>query len=178
VEYSDGGLYLRAYVPEYDEVRMFAVERIKSIRITEQSFTPVKAVSDEDFEPSLGLGNGKPERVVLEFSARVAPYVRERVWHKSQQLDELPDGALRLTLKVSRDWALHGWVLSWGPHARVITPSTLAEEILVMLDDAREFYVPRLQFDPVFNPVASSVAPSLPLRGNARPGKRRSASPS
>ncbi len=33
VEYSDGGLYLRAYVPEYDEVRMFAVERIKSIRI-------------------------------------------------------------------------------------------------------------------------------------------------
>ena len=54
-----------------------------------ESFTPVKAVSDEDFEPSLGLGNGKPERIVLEFSARVAPYVRERVWHKSQQIDEL-----------------------------------------------------------------------------------------
>ena len=40
VEYSDGGLYLRAYVPEYDDVRLFAVERIKKIRVTEESFIP------------------------------------------------------------------------------------------------------------------------------------------
>lgn len=179
VEYADGGLYLRAYVPEYDEVRMFAVERIKSIRITEQSFTPVKAVSDDDFEPSLGLGNGKPERVILEFSARVAPYVRERVWHKSQQIEELPDSGLRLGLKVSRDWALHGWILSWGPHVRVTAPASLAHEILDMLNDAREFYVPRLKFETTFiPPAASSGAPSLPLPGNGRSGKRRSAAPS
>jgi hypothetical protein len=105
--------------------------------------------------------------------------VRERVWHKSQQIDELTDGGLRLSLKVSRDWALHGWVLSWGPHVRVTAPSTLAQEILVMLDDAREFYVPRLQFEPATTPpAASSVAPSLPLRGNGRSDKRRSAAPS
>lgn len=179
VEYSDGGLYLRAYVPEYDEVRMFAVERIKTIHITEQSFTPVKAVSDDDFEPSLGLGNGKPERVILEFSARVAPYVRERVWHKSQQIEALPDNGLRLGLTVSRDWALHGWILSWGPHVRVTAPAALAHVILDMLDDAREFYVPRLKFETTFMaPAASSGAPSLPLPGNGRSGKRRSAAPS
>ena len=158
---------------------MFAVERIKSIRITDQSFTPVKAVSDDDFEPSLGLGNGKPERVILEFSARVAPYVRERVWHKSQQIEELPDSGLCLGLKVSRDWALHGWILSWGPHVRVTAPASLAHEILDMLDDAREFYVPRLKFETTFiPPAASSGAPSLPLPGNGRSGKRRSAAPS
>ena len=33
-----------------------------------------------------------------------------------------------------------------------------------MLDDAREFYVPRLKFEPMFSPVAASVALSLPLR--------------
>ncbi len=98
VEYADAGLYLRAYVPEYDEIRLFAVERIKRCKVTEQSFTTVQAVAGADFEPSLGLGNGKPEKVQLEFSARVAPYVRERVWHKSQQIEERPDGGVRLAM--------------------------------------------------------------------------------
>jgi proteasome accessory factor B len=178
VEYSDGGLYLRAYVPEYDEVRLFAAERLKKIVVTEQSFTPVKAAGDEEFDPSLGLGNGRPERIQLEFSARVAPYVRERVWHKSQQLDDLPGGGVRLAMKVSRDWALHGWVLSWGAHVRVAAPSALAEEILEMLEDAREFYVPRLDFEPAFTAAVSSAAPSLPLLANGRSSKRRSAAPS
>ena len=88
VEYSDGGLYLRAFVPESDEMRLFAVERIKSFKATGQSFTPVEAVNQSDFDPSLGMGMGKTERVQLEFSPRVAPYVRERVWHTSQKLFE------------------------------------------------------------------------------------------
>ncbi|MEO8678617.1 MAG: WYL domain-containing protein [Vicinamibacterales bacterium] len=178
VEYSEGGLYLRAFVPEYDEVRLFAIERIKKCAISEQSFTPVKAANDEDFEPSLGLGMGTPERVLLEFSERVAPYVRERVWHKSQQIEELPDGGVRLGLKVCRDWALHAWVLSWGPHVHVAAPASLAQEILAMLDDARDWYVPRFEFEQSFSADASFAAPSLPLRESGRPSKRRSASPS
>ena len=184
VEYSDGGLYLRAYVPEYDEVRLFAVERIKKIRITEQSFTPVKAVSDEDFDPSLGLGTAKPERVVLEFSARVAPYVRERVWHQSQRVDELPGGGLRLSLKVSRDWALHGWVLSWGPHVHVTAPATLAQVARFEIDDVDTRSMPTSNAAPAMVAMsigACSMAPS-PMRPSASrsPGSRsaRSASSS
>ena len=105
-------------------------------------------MNQSDFDPSLGMGMGKTERVQLEFSPRVAPYVRERVWHTSQKLEDTADGGVRLTLKVCRDWALHGWVLSWGPHVRVVSPSVLAEEILVMIDGARERYLPRLDSDP------------------------------
>ena len=178
VEYSDGGLYLRAFVPEYDEMRLFAVERIKTFKATEQSFAPVEAVGQSDFDPSLGVGMGKAERVQLEFSPRVAPYVRERVWHTSQQLEDTADGGVRLTLKVCRDWALHGWVLSWGAHVRVVSPSVLAEEILVMIDGARERYLPRLDFGPVFSRGSSSALPSLPLLENARRRKTRSAAAS
>ena len=85
------------------------------------------------------------------------------MWHKSQQLEELPDGGVRLAMKVCRDWALHGWILSWGPHVHVAAPSALAEEILVMLDEARESYVPKLDFDRAFNAAGSSAARSLPL---------------
>jgi predicted DNA-binding transcriptional regulator YafY len=178
IQYTDGGLYLQAYVPEYDDLRWFAVERIKKFTVSEKGFTRVKAVRDSDIDPSLGLGTGPREGVLLEFSPRVAPYVRERVWHKSQQLEELPDGGVRLGMKVSRDWALHGWILSWGPHVHVAAPSALAEEILVMLDEARESYAPKLDFERAFNAAGSSAARSLPLLESTPPGKKRTASPS
>jgi predicted DNA-binding transcriptional regulator YafY len=166
VEYSDGGLYLVAFVPEYDEMRFFAVERIKGFTATDEGFTPVEAAVESEFEPSLGMGMGKTERIQLEFSPRVAPYVRERVWHTSQRLEDAADGGVRLTLKVCRDWALHGWVLSWGPHVRVVAPSVLAEEILAMLDGARERYVPKLNLPPALMPSAVSGAPFLPGLAN------------
>lgn len=165
VQYSDGGLYLHAYVPEYDDLRWFAVERIRKCAITDTGYTPVKAVDATDLNPSLGLGMGRPERIVLEFSARVAPYVRERVWHTSQQLDDLDDGGVRLALRVARDWALHGWVLSWGSHVRVAAPPALAEEILAMLEDARERYVPKFDFEalPLVSPRGPRGGPA-PVR--------------
>ena len=168
VQYSDGGLYLQAYVPEYEELRWFAIERIKRCGISDKGFTPIKMSKERDLEPSLGLGNGRPEKIVLEFAARVAPYIRERIWHQSQQLTDLPDGGVRLGLKVCRDWSLHGWVLSWGPHVRVVTPSALAEEILTMLDAAREWYMPRLGLEPAFSTPVPPTKRSLPLFEGSR----------
>ena len=40
--YAQGGLYLLAHVPEYNEVRTFAVERIEEISLLEERFTPVE----------------------------------------------------------------------------------------------------------------------------------------
>ena len=76
------------------------------------------------------------------------------------------------------DWALHGWILSWGPHVHVAAPSALAQEILAMLDGARELYVPKLNFDQAFSAASSTASRSLPLLESKSPGKRRNASPS
>ena len=112
-------------------MRVFAVERIRRLTVLERGFTPVEDLTTEAFGHSLGVNRGgKPERIVIEFSRRVAPYVGERTWHPSQQLEPLPDGGARLTLKVCRDWALRTWVLGWGAHARVVAPAALADEIL------------------------------------------------
>ena len=147
--YAEGGLYLSAWVPEYRQVRVFAAERVRRVTVLEKSFTPGADMADDAFGQSLGVNRGgKPEKIVVEFSPRVASYVRERTWHRSQQLDTLPDGGVRLTLKVCRDWALRTWVLGWGAHARVASPSALAEEILEQLDGARDGYAPKLVFDP------------------------------
>ncbi|HEV3141025.1 MAG TPA: transcriptional regulator [Vicinamibacterales bacterium] len=139
--YAHGGLYLLAYVPEYGEVRTFAVERIHEMSVLEDHFTPLEELPDAAFPHSLGVHSGPPERVEIEFQPGVADYVRSRVWHPSQVVHPEDSGALRVTLDVCLDRALHSWILSFGPFARVIAPAALARDIAEQFEEARARYV-------------------------------------
>ena len=127
--FAQGGLYVVAFVPEYKELRTFAVERIQSLSLTEERFEPVELPADA-FADSLGVNQGTPERVEIVFEPRIARYVKERIWHASQQTVEATDGTLTLTLHVCNDWALRSWILGFGPLARVASPPELVKQIL------------------------------------------------
>ena len=138
--YAQGALYLLAYVPEYGEVRTFAVERIQSLSLLDERFTPIEELPDEAFPHSLGVHSGPPESVTIEFHPAVAEYVRGRAWHPSQQVRELDGGRLALSLEVCADRALQSWILSFGPFARVAAPAHLASEIAAQIEEARALY--------------------------------------
>lgn len=139
--YSQGGLYLFGYVPEYGEMRTFAVERIRQLRLLEETFSRDRDFAPELFAHSLGVHQGVPERVEILFAKRIAPYVQERLWHPSQELSEQADGTLRMTLEVSIDWSLRTWILGFGPLARVVAPRGLAAQMLDDLEAARQRYL-------------------------------------
>lgn len=147
IVYAEGGLYLFAYVPEYGQVRTFATERIETLTVLEESFEGPKEMDAEPFPHSLGANSGTPQRIELEFAARVAPYVRERRWHTSQKMTAQADGSLRMSLRVCDDWSLRSWILGFGPFVRVLSPTALAEEILDELEAARTLYAPRMEFE-------------------------------
>ena len=138
--FAQGGLYLLAYVPAYDDVRTFAVDRVRAVSLEKQTFLPKAGVGDEAFANSLGVNTGPAETVELEFEARVAPYVRARVWHPSQQIREGAGGTLVVSMNVCHDWALRSWILSWGPFARVRSPRALAVELRTDLQAALDRY--------------------------------------
>jgi proteasome accessory factor B len=138
--FAQGGLYLLAYVPEYKDVRTFAVDRIAAVSLDKQTFTPNRAIPDDVFGNSLGVNTGPASRVDIAFDKRVAPYVRARVWHPSQTLRESDEGGLVLTLDVCHDAALRSWILSWGASARVLSPPSLAAEIRADLTNATAQY--------------------------------------
>ena len=138
--FAQGGLYLLGYVPEYKSVRTFAIDRISSVTLEKQTFTPKQDVGDDVFANSLGVNTGPAQRVEIEFSADVAPYVRARVWHASQDVREDGDGGVRVTMDVCHDWALRSWILSWGPFAKVVAPASLARTIRGDLEAAGTRY--------------------------------------
>jgi predicted DNA-binding transcriptional regulator YafY len=138
--FAQGGHYLIAYVPAYEAVRTFAIDRIASVSLEKQTFTPPRDMPEDIFANSLGVNTGPAERAEIAFEARVAPYVRARVWHTSQEVRDAEDGSLVLTMHVCHDWALRSWILGWGPFARVVSPEKLASEVRSDVEAMRNLY--------------------------------------
>ena len=139
--FAQGGLYLLAYVPAYKDIRTFALDRISAVSLEKQTFTPKQPIGDEVFANSLGVNTGPAEKVEIEFDTKVAPYVRARVWHASQQLREAAHGTLVLSMNVCHDWALRSWILGRGRVARVLAPAALTRDLRSDLQAATNRYL-------------------------------------
>ena len=140
--FAQGSLYVIGFVPEYEAVRTFAVDRIAQVSMMEERFEPLE-LPDDAFAHSLGVTQGTPERIQVRFAPKIARYVRERVWHPSQTIAEDADGAIEVTLNVVNDWALKSWILGFGGLATVTFPAALADDIAREVETARDNYARR-----------------------------------
>jgi predicted DNA-binding transcriptional regulator YafY len=150
-------------VDEYDEMRTFAIERIKTLAVLDEHFE-LRTLPPEPFANSLGAFSGKPELVELEFDAEIADFVSSREWHRSQAIAAHEDGSIVMSLCVCNDRPLRTWILGFGGAARVLFPRTLASVIFEEIHAARERYMPRLRFEPIKMTIDSR---SLPRRNSA-----------
>ena len=71
VAFAHGGIYLFAWVAEYQQIRTFAAERIETFGLLDDTFEP-RAMPLEPFGDSLGVNTGKPEKIVVEFEPDTA----------------------------------------------------------------------------------------------------------
>jgi predicted DNA-binding transcriptional regulator YafY len=161
--YAAGGVYLTAWVPEYSEMRTFALERVRTLAMMDEHFER-RPLPPEPFANSLGVHTGTPELVEIEIAPRAADYVREREWHRSQEIVERADGSLLVRLCVCDDRPLRSWIHSLGPTARVVSPARLAQDIADEIEQTREQYQPRFNFEMLRTPSIVSQQPALPLR--------------
>ncbi len=129
--YHQGGFYVIAYDHLRREVRIFALERIKALRETEETFASPSSFDVEAYmRESFGLLRGGPAvPVKVKFSKAWARWIAERRWHPSQQLERLPGGELVLSLEVAVTDDLKRWILSFGREAEVVEPVALREAV-------------------------------------------------
>jgi len=127
----NGEWFLFAYDHLRKDIRTFVPARIKSIKLTGQTFVRTKRFSlDQRLRDSFGVQSGRGKfPVTIRFTAQVADYIREKKWHDSQQLRELRGGAVELQLELSSLEEIERWILSWGGQALVVRPQELAASV-------------------------------------------------
>jgi predicted DNA-binding transcriptional regulator YafY len=72
---------------------------------------------------------GEPQEVVIRFSAQQAPYIKERTWHPSQNLENLPGGRLVLRMRVADVDEVKRWLVGFGAEAEVVEPKELQQAV-------------------------------------------------
>jgi predicted DNA-binding transcriptional regulator YafY len=136
--YAAGGLYLIAYCHLRKDVRLFAVERIRSITLTDHPYQMSLGFDVEEYvQDALMVMRGRRIDVELLFSKTTAAWVKDKLWHPSQQTTFSKDGRLRMALKVADTDELTGWILSFGSQVKVIRPDALREKVK---EEARKIY--------------------------------------
>jgi predicted DNA-binding transcriptional regulator YafY len=128
--FASGGLYLVGHCHLRKDVRMFAVERIRSVTLTDHPYQmPLGFDLEAYVQDALTVMRGPRVEVELLFNKENAAWVKDRVWHPSQRLIPLRGGRLRMTLTVADTRELVGWVLSFGSGVRVIEPESLRKAV-------------------------------------------------
>jgi proteasome accessory factor B len=126
-----GEWYLVGHCSVRKAVVRFAMSRIRSAGLTDESFT---VPEDFDFQKYLGSHFGimtedEEHAVKIEFSPAQAPYVEERTWHSGQTLTRNGDGSVVLSFTTNSLFEVKRWVLAWGADARVLAPEALARMV-------------------------------------------------
>ena len=128
--FAAGGLYLIAYCHLRKDVRLFAVERIRSITLTDHPYQmPLGFNVQEYVQDALSVMRGRRIEVELLFSKAAAAWVKDKSWHPSQETSLLKDGRMKMTLKVADNDELVGWILSFGSQVKVIRPGDLRSKV-------------------------------------------------
>ena len=139
--YHYDGVYLLCRNPNYDNLLTLAAERIQELEVTSQSF---KEFVDSDIEEQLHQAFGvvleSPIAVSVRFSAFQAPYIKQRIWHPSQEIEELDDGRIILSFEAGGLYEIKSWILSHGASAEVLAPASLREEIIDEIEKNLSFY--------------------------------------
>jgi predicted DNA-binding transcriptional regulator YafY len=114
------------------QIRTFVLARMRYVTGTGQTFIKLKGFSLGDYlKDSLGVFSAKGKhRIRIRFDPFAAQLVRERIWHSSQQIQELTGGGLEFRVTLSSLHEIEPWVLSWGEHAHVLGPSELTGRLM------------------------------------------------
>ena len=129
--FFDGAFYLVGNCGLREDIRIFALDRIKSLRLTDETFEiPGDFRVEEFMQTSFGVFHGKPQNVKIRFAPEVAGYIREKTWHATQKITSQNDGSIIFEARVAGTDEIKYWLMSWGSKAEVLSPATLRDEMI------------------------------------------------
>ncbi len=139
--FAGGALYVVGRVPVHTGTATLAIDRLHAVVLSETEFAVDPAFNPQQCrQDAFGVSSQDPADIVLRFKAEQAPYVRERLWHPSQKITELPGSAIQLAFRAGGPYEIRRWILGWGDAVEVISPEPLRLEIGQVLTSASFAY--------------------------------------
>jgi predicted DNA-binding transcriptional regulator YafY len=128
VWFYDGTIYLIGLCHLREEVRMFALDRIKMLNLTDERFRiPKDFILDDFMRDSFKVMHDELYTVKVRISPGWARWVGEKIWHESQKTKKMSDGSMEMIFQVAGLDEIKRWVLSFGPEAVILEPPELRE---------------------------------------------------
>lgn len=129
LHFSRNNPYITGYCHLRQEVRWFRVDRIKSLSLLNETFQVDPTFDSKDhfelvFQHEVG---GVPTQISIWFDAVTAPYIRERRWHPTQEIEEHSDGSLTLRFVARGLNEVKRWILFYGKGAIALSPPELVK---------------------------------------------------
>src|SRR5215813_5644829 len=114
--FSHGGQwYLFAYCCTRHDERLFRLDRVRKLELSERTFQASSASRAVVPEPVGGRGE-----IRVRFGSGVAPYMRERFGERARPA---ADGSVEVSVSGDSQRWLTQWILSFGGDAEVIEPA-------------------------------------------------------
>lgn len=123
--------YLITWDCENQKDKTFALCRMRNVELGGVKYSPTDTSKIlKGLKLSMGIFTGCPEitvRLRLDYDA--TRWLKERVWHHSQQFQEEADGSTTMILQTMDTVELEQWILGWAEHVAVIEPIHLRKKI-------------------------------------------------
>jgi proteasome accessory factor C len=134
---SEGRSYLEAWCRLADDVRLFRLDRIAAAKLLDLPSEPPPEATPRD----LSNGMFQPSEADLLATVRLAPPARwVAEYYPTESVEEAPDGALLVRLRVADTAWLQRLVLRLGGHATVVDPADLHDQIAATARTALDAY--------------------------------------
>jgi len=130
--------YVQAWCRKKNGPRTFALDKIRSWRLTDQYFLPNREMpSVEEVQETFGpYVDAEMEEVELHFAPEVKQYFLRKRWLRDQECRDLENGWLEVRFKVRGLEGFKHWLYRWLPYVKIISPEWFREKVYKELSKA------------------------------------------
>ena len=130
--------HLVAWCKLRSDYRDFRLDRIQKFKNTSIDFTQEK-VSLKEYMKQYRNKN-ELTKVVVSFNKVLAKYIQEQKLYFGFVNEEVKEQNIEMTFLTSSPRYLSKWIISFGKDATVISPSTLKDEIRMLITELQKHY--------------------------------------
>jgi predicted DNA-binding transcriptional regulator YafY len=122
--------YLVGFCHRRNEIRIFRLNRIKKVTLSDKSFeTDPNFSLASFFKDSWDIYQGEPVIVKIKFKGMGARVIESGPYHPSEKTSKLKDGSLIYEVKVNGIEEISRWIFGFDENAEVLEPKELRDKI-------------------------------------------------